>query len=297
MTPLDNSSNQTCTGNQGNFFPEARDFEIIGSTINNIGGNVNYNTYLQERTPKEITARDLLLRTPQAPAVFTGRSNLVTEAVNILCETNQVHIAILGAGGIGKTSVALHIMENPQIKGKFAGRCYFIPCEMLLDATALVQGLVQAIGLQVTKGKDSLKLSLDYLKGCQRVLLTLDNFETPWNSKDQSDIKNLIEMICSLKSLAVIVTMRGIDGPGQIKWHKLGGQSGLPALELGPAKEAFFSFSSDGDITIEKEDPILERLLIQMDGMPLAILIIAQLAKRLSLKVLMEQWIARRQQF
>ncbi|KAF5346659.1 hypothetical protein D9758_013220 [Tetrapyrgos nigripes] len=181
-------------------------------------------------------------------------------------------------------------MEDPSIKEKFAERCYFIPCEMLPDATILIQGLVQAIGLPVAQGKDSFKLLLDYLRGGQQVLLVLDNFETPWGSRDQTKVKNLIEMVCRCQSVSVIVTMRGTDGPGQIKWHKLGGGSGLPALELSAAKEAFCSFCSDGDPTIEEKDPFLEKLLIQMDGMPLAIMLIAELAKELPLNDLMEMW-------
>ncbi|KAF5361177.1 hypothetical protein D9758_009061 [Tetrapyrgos nigripes] len=290
MEPMDSPRNQ------GNFFSGAQHMSFAGSTITNIARDAHYNyitSHLQifpENKPKEITADDLLLQTPQVPDVFTGRSHLVEEAVNILCGTKQVHIAILGAGGIGKTSVALYIMENPLVKEKFAERCYFIPCEMLPDAMILIQGLVQAIGLQVTQGKDSFKFLLDKLRGGQRVLLVLDNFETPWGSKGQTEVNNLIEMICRCRSVSVIVTMRGTEGPGQIKWHKLGGGSGLPALELGAAKEAFCSFCSDANLTIEEDDPILENLLIQMDGMPLAIMLMAQLAREWPLKNIMERW-------
>ncbi|KAF5333845.1 hypothetical protein D9758_018207 [Tetrapyrgos nigripes] len=291
MEPMDTGPSQTGPRNQGHFFSGAQHMSFAGSTITNIGRDANYYiTNFPGNKPKEITAADLLLHTPQVPDVFTGRSHLVEEAVNILCETKQVHVAILGAGGIGKTSVALHVMENPLVTEKFEGRCYFIPCEMLPDATLLIQGLVQAIGLQVRQGKDSFKLLLDYLRGGQHLLLVLDNFETPWGSKGQTEVKNLIERICRCKSVSVIVTMRGTEGPGQIKWHKLGGGSGLPPLELGAAKEAFCSFCSDGDLTIEEEDPILQNLLIQMDGMPLAIMLMAQLAREWPLKNIMERW-------
>ncbi|KAF5344746.1 hypothetical protein D9758_015284 [Tetrapyrgos nigripes] len=292
MEQTDNGPDQTGTGNQANILSGAHDFNIMGSTITTIGRDAHYTykTYLPESRPKELTADDLLLQKPPAPDVFTGRSHLVEEAVKLLCEANQVHIAILGTGGIGKTSVALHIMENAMIKKKFVRRGYFIPCEILPDATKLIQGLVQAIGLQPIQGKGSYELLLDYLEGCQKILLILDNFETPWNGKDQTKVKNFMNTICSLKSASVIVTMRGTDGPGQIKWGKLGGQSGLPPLELGPAKEAFCSLSSDGNYAIREDDPMLEKLLIQMDGMPLAIVLIAQHAKELPLKNLMEMW-------
>ncbi|KAF5348936.1 hypothetical protein D9758_014199 [Tetrapyrgos nigripes] len=292
MKPTDNSPDQTGTGSQANILAGAHDFNIVRSTITNIGRDAHYtyNTYLPESKPKEITADDLLLQNPSAPDVFTGRSHLVEESVNLLCEANQVYIAILGTGGIGKTSVVLHIMEHSLITEKFAGRCYFIPCEILPDATNLTQGLVRAIGLQVPQRKGPLGVLLDYLKGCQQSLLILDNFDAPWNGEDQAKVRNFINMICSFKSTSVIVTMRGTDGPGKIKWHKLGGQLGLPPLELGPAKEAFCSFSSDGNYAIKEDDPILEKLLIQMDGMPLAIMLIAQHARELPLQDLMEMW-------
>ncbi|KAF5344710.1 hypothetical protein D9758_015266 [Tetrapyrgos nigripes] len=275
MEQTNNGPDQTGTGNQMNILSGAHDFNIMGSTITTIGRNAHYTykTYLPESKPKKITAE----------------SHFV-EAVKLLCEANQVHIAILGTGGIGKTSVALHIMENALIKKKFSGRCYFIPCEILSDATTLTQGLVQAIGLQPIQGKGSYKLLLNYLKGCQESLLILDNFDTPWNSKDQAQVKKFIDKICSFKSALVIVNMRDTDGPRQTEWHKLGGQSGLPPLELVPAKQAFCSFTSNGKYQIDQRDPILEQLLRQMDGMPLAITLIAQQARKLPLKHLMEMW-------
>ncbi|KAF5332977.1 hypothetical protein D9758_018280 [Tetrapyrgos nigripes] len=180
-------------------------------------------------------------------------------------------------------------MKDFLIKKAFAGGCYFIPCEILPDATTLIQGLVQALGLQLTEGKGLFRLLLDYFKDCQKTLLVLDNFETPWNSKEQTEVSNLLQRICNFEQTSIIITMRGTDGPRQINWHKLGGKSGLPSLELGPAKEAFCSFTSDRDHTI-RGDPILEKLLIQMDDMPLAIMLIAQHAKELSLEDLMEMW-------
>ncbi|KAF5353058.1 hypothetical protein D9758_008813 [Tetrapyrgos nigripes] len=292
MEPTDNGPDQTGTGNQAHLFSGAHDFNIMGSTITNIGRDAyyTYNTYLPESKPKEVTADDLLLQKPPAPDVFTGRSHLVEEAVKLLCEANHAHIAILGTGGIGKTSVALHIMENALIKKKFARRCYFIPCEILPDAANLTQGLVQAIGLQPIQGKGSYELLLDYLKSCQESLLILDNFDTPWNGEDQAQVRHFIDTICGFKLPSVIVTMRGADGPGQIQWYKLGGQAGLAPLELRAAKQAFCSFTLNGKYTIDQKDPILEQLLRQMDGIPLAIVLIAQHAKDLPLKDLLEMW-------
>ena len=44
--------------------------------------------------------RKIRLVTPTAPTVFTGRNELIVEAVQELCQNKQAHIAILGAGWV-----------------------------------------------------------------------------------------------------------------------------------------------------------------------------------------------------
>lgn len=54
--------------------------------------------------------------------MFTGRNELVHEAVQELSQNKQAHIAILGAGGMGKTALALHILEHETVKEKIQGK-------------------------------------------------------------------------------------------------------------------------------------------------------------------------------
>ncbi|KAE9383562.1 hypothetical protein BT96DRAFT_982517 [Gymnopus androsaceus JB14] len=66
-----------------------------------------------------ITYESIKLATPMAPGVFTGRDELVTAGVDKLCQAEPAQLAILGAGGMGKTSLALHIMEHAKTKMLF----------------------------------------------------------------------------------------------------------------------------------------------------------------------------------
>ncbi|KAE9406554.1 hypothetical protein BT96DRAFT_987396 [Gymnopus androsaceus JB14] len=222
-------------------------------------------------------------------ATITYEEGLVAEAVHELTgKSKQAHIAILGVGGIGKTALALHIMKNKAVMDKFKDKSYFMPCEICSDASSLIQGMLQALGLSVTEGHDPYKTFQNYLWLSQDpILLVLDNFETPWNtSGDQTAVQNLIEWICDQELVSVVLTMRATDGPGSHRWYKLGGHSGLPTLDLEPARQAFMLISNSQSENIES----LDWLLKEVDCMPLAILIIAQLKRHLSLNTLMKRW-------
>ena len=53
---------------------------------------------------------------------------------------------------MGKASLALHIVEN--VREELQEQRYFVPCEVLLDAPSLIQGLLQTLKLSISKGKD-----------------------------------------------------------------------------------------------------------------------------------------------
>ncbi|KAE9383895.1 hypothetical protein BT96DRAFT_1027040 [Gymnopus androsaceus JB14] len=241
----------------------------------------------ETRQNATITYESIKLATTMAPGVFTGRDELVTAGVDKLCQGDQVHLAILGAGGMGKTSLALHIMEHAKVREKFQEQTYFIPCEMVPDAPSLIQGLLQVLKLSIPEEKSGYEVMEAHLQSSQEpILLVLDNFETPWySSTDQNAVQNLIEKICGQRRVSVIVTMRGVEGPGNIEWNKLGGESGLPPLALEAAREAFLSISKNANVS---ED--LDALLKELDCMPLAVLLMAQLSRQLPLDILIKNW-------
>ncbi|KAE9384928.1 TPR-like protein, partial [Gymnopus androsaceus JB14] len=234
-----------------------------------------------------ITYESIKLATPMAPGVFTGRDELVTAGVDKLCQGDHAHLAIMGAGGMGKTSLALHIMEHAKVREKFQEHAYFVPCEMMPDAPSIIQGLLQVLKLSIPEGKGGYEIMEAYLQSSQEpILLVLDNFETPWySSTEQNAVQNLIEKICGQRKVSVIVTMRGAEGPGNVEWKKLGGQSGLPPLTLEAAREAFLSISKNANGSEE-----LDALLKELDCMPLAVLLMAQLSRRLALDILIKNW-------
>ncbi|KAJ7219835.1 hypothetical protein C8J57DRAFT_1536996 [Mycena rebaudengoi] len=62
---------------------------------------------------------------PPSPQIFHGRDSELQDIIKILVQ-DSARIAILGTGGIGKTSLATAALHDPQVEAKYS-RCYFVP--------------------------------------------------------------------------------------------------------------------------------------------------------------------------
>ncbi|KAF5333969.1 hypothetical protein D9758_017276 [Tetrapyrgos nigripes] len=139
------------------------------------------------------------------------------------------------------------------------------------------------------EGKSQHDILYDYLQiNHNPLIFILDNFETPWNYKDaRTDVKHFIEKIADFSCVTLIVTMRGMEGPGEIAWQILG-ESQIPTLSMEAAREAFYQVSRK--IKTEDNSGKIDHLNEQLDCVPLAIRLIAQLAKKISLENLLRRW-------
>jgi len=155
-----------------------------------------------------------------APEIFHGRGVFIEQAVGMLVNEPAARLAVLGPGGIGKTSIALTMLHAGGVKSKFEGHSRFVSCEGLTCAL-LVDTLCIAFGLH-KHSKDRLQDLLVFLMGTytiQPLLLILDNFETLWDA-DFSETEALLKALGQVPLLSLIITMRGTEYPGGLQWTK-----------------------------------------------------------------------------
>ncbi|KAK0245048.1 hypothetical protein EDD85DRAFT_758299 [Armillaria nabsnona] len=222
---------------------------------------------------------------PPSPSVFMGRDDLVQEGIDNLLADSPHSIIIMGFGGMGKTSLALRILNDAAILAKYEAHRCFIPCDIVCSVDCTVEVLLQTMMKQM-----NLNLTGDAVKQLHTIskptILVFDNFETLWDqSSDQRSIKMLLAQLNSIIQITLMITMRGSVAPIEdVNWLI------LPPNGLSPVNEAISLdiFSTISRHTIDEK--AVKELVKELEGWPLAITLMAYQAKILSPKILLKSW-------
>ncbi|KAK0438401.1 hypothetical protein EV421DRAFT_962888 [Armillaria borealis] len=222
---------------------------------------------------------------PPSPSVFMGRDDLVQEGIANLLTDSPHSIIVMGFGGMGKTSLALRILNDEAVQAKYEAHRYFIPCDIVCSVDPTVEVLLQTMMKQM-----NLNLTGDAVKQLHTIskptILVFDNFETLWDqSSDQCSIQMLLAQLNSVIQITLIITMRGSVAPIEdINWLRLP-YNGLSSLHE-PISLDIFSAISKCNI----DEEAVKELVKELAGWPLAITLMAYQAKILPPKALLESW-------
>jgi hypothetical protein len=141
---------------------------------------------------------------PSKPKIFHGREVELEHIVEIF-DQDLPRIAILGGGGMGKTSLARAALHHPEIAAKFEHR-FFVSAE---SATTSIE-LAALIGLHlgIGPGQDLTKAVVQYFSKQSPSLLILDNLETPWEPMHcRPGVEEFLSLLTDVAHLALIVCL------------------------------------------------------------------------------------------
>ncbi|KAJ7261952.1 hypothetical protein C8J57DRAFT_987905, partial [Mycena rebaudengoi] len=173
-------------------------------------------------------------------------------------------VAILGAGGMGKTSLATAALHSPQVEAKYSCR-YFVPCHSSPTCTELAATIADHIGVE--KGSNLLKRVAHYFAHAPPSLLVLDNLETPWEPmSSRSDVEEFLSLMTDVPHLGLMITLRGAERPAKVKWTRPF-QAPLKPLSNEAAHQTFIAVADDGH-----DDASVKELLELTGNLPLAAL-------------------------
>ena len=203
----------------------------------------------------------------------------------LLSSEDGSRVAILGPGGMGKTSVALAIIHDPRLRKCYQDLCHWIPCDQATSPALLVKLIAHCLGIS-TKSHDPLSEIIRTLNTSpQHRLILFDNFETPWDLPEkQSQIESILIAISSVARLSILVTMRGVLPPSpSMRWKA----PVLQPLSIEAARSTYLDICPDAE-----DDANLDTLLTAVDCVPLAVTLMATvgMSETTSPTLLLERW-------
>jgi len=177
-----------------------------------------------------------------------------------------------GPAGIGKSTVTLQAAQQLEMKERFGDRRLFVRCDEARDRAGLVTAIAIALGIS---GQEIEKQVLHAL-GQTPTLCILDNLETPWDA-DRPGIDEFLAYLAGIPDIALVASLRGTCCPGTVDWQLV--QEIVPLTARygkgDAAKEIFHRITRNKFIS----DPDLDNLLTPLDGIPLAITLLAHVAE------------------
>jgi hypothetical protein len=222
--------------------------------------------------------------------MFYGRDDLVAELTDLI--VNDEHIALIGPGGMGKSSLAKAILNEPLVTEKFADRRFFVTYDGLDPSTITFETFMTrfagALGIELS-GADPLRQLCTYLRSTTNALIVLDNaetFEEASGSSALDEIPQAISDIADIPGIILILTSRSRRNAPNVLWIT----KDIPPLDINSALEAFYSIYRRASRSVSEDD--ITDLLKELDFHPLSINLLANAAQQndWSPAILLKRW-------
>ncbi|KAJ7164150.1 P-loop containing nucleoside triphosphate hydrolase protein [Mycena filopes] len=220
---------------------------------------------------------------PSTPQIFHGRDSEFEEILKLFRQGTP-RIAILGMGGMGKTSLAQAVLHHTEVTIKYTGNSFFVPCDKASNKIELAGHIGAHLGLKTSPDMTQ-EVLLHLSSNESPTLLVLDNLETVWEPvESRNAVEDFLSKLTDLPGLALMITMRGAERPAKVQWTR---PFPLPLSPLNQdAARMLFIDIADDHHSVEEVDKILSLT----NNMPLAITLLAHLVDAEDCTEILSRW-------
>ncbi|KAJ7469451.1 P-loop containing nucleoside triphosphate hydrolase protein, partial [Mycena latifolia] len=219
---------------------------------------------------------------PAQPKIFHGRESELHEILQNFSNKESPRVAILGTGGIGKSSLAKATLHHPGLSANYETKL-FVACDSATTSIELVALVGSHVGLK--PGRDLSQSVVQHFANGPPCLLVLDNLETSWEPiESRGGVEEFLSLLSEVSHLALIITMRGAERPSKVHWtHPF-----LPPLKPLADHAARQTFIDITDNDHDNEE--ITQLLELTDNMPLAVTLLANLVDYEGYSSVLARW-------
>ncbi len=213
---------------------------------------------------------------PVQRTTLIGRANEAADLRRLLSREDVRLVTLTGAGGIGKTRLALQVAG--EIAAQFPGGVCFVPLSAVADHSLIPSTIAQTVGVRESPNQSPQESLKEHLSGLKEpMLLLLDNFEHLVSAAP------LVAQLLTIgPKLKIVVTSQAplhVYGEYEFPVPPLGlpDPTAIPTVETLSRLPAVALFVERAqavkrEFALTKENaPVVAAICARLDGLPLAI--------------------------